>query len=120
MNTFDPAAIRPKGQQGPQTSIEMGLVWTMTAVIVPVFALASFLPIFSLFAEDRSWRTAIPDLIFLGTGFLAIGGVYALAKFATAGGNSEPTDGVVRGSGLKLLGYATAWLIFYAVYRGVV
>lgn len=120
MNTFDPSAIRPKDQQGPQVSFEKVMVWALAPVIVPAFAIASFLPLFSLFSEDRGWRTAIPDILFLGSGFVGLLGLYLLAKISVSQYNSEPVDGFVRGSALKLVGYATAWLVLYIVYRAIV
>lgn len=94
------------------------IAWTIATPVLFLWALLSFMPVFSLFGLSRSALTITADILFFGAGFYGLVAVYIFAQVTSS--SQQARDMIVnnvRGNGLKLAAYAAVWLFLYAAYR---
>ena len=92
--------------------------WVVAAPTIIIWALASALPIFSLFGLSRTPLTITLDILFLGSGFFGLVTLYIAAQYSAADHVArENVVSSVRGKGNLIAGYGMMWLTFYALYR---
>lgn len=93
------------------------LVWTYNAPVVPVWALASFLPVVGLFQREASMAAVLGEALFLATGLIGLGSS-AVAIFLMIPPESRgrlPNPLKDRPGVLAI--YTTIWLAAYAGFQ---
>lgn len=92
--------------------------WVVAAPVIIIWAMASSLPIYSLFGLSRDVVTITLDIMFLGSGFFGLVALYVAAQFSAKDHLArEEVVSSVRGKGTLLAGYAMMWMTVYALYR---
>ncbi len=97
------------------------MAWAVATPILGTWFLLSFLPFFSLFSSDATAMSIALDVLFLGTGFVTVVGLYFGARFTVNNGPARETViNNTRGKGLYLAAYALGWITLYGLYRLVI
>lgn len=95
-------------------------LWMYGTVVVPIWAMVSFVPMFGLLIPDASIAEKLVDLAFLSTGFVAAAGLYGVAVISANPGQSKKVFAFLRGRIGLVTAYATVWLVGYWLLKGFV
>lgn len=104
-----------KADSSLSNDISKGLFWTYATIALSTWALASFLPLFGLFIQEKSYAVLIGQGVFLATGFLGVAGVYLTLRFLKGRQGTRTRSGKSSKAGL-ITTYASIWIVAYSVF----